>query len=274
MYNILQQILQLPKSLSYPFLERKREIPSSRDPNMRKRNVLRLCHLRVLRCRGWLLSVAPVSLRSARGKNYLCPSATPIKASTDASSRGANMRKRNVLRLCHLRVLRGKKYRFSSATPIKASTDDSSRGANMRKSNVLRLCRLRVLRCRGWLLSVAPVSLRSARGKKYRFSSATPIEASTDDSSRGVWLLTYITATRYVFTTFVSFVSFVVKKSVKIRTNSSHLCAPAAFGINIILTFSKYAGIFCVEFYNSFQAGLMVSIPRSRPDHHKERQQK
>jgi len=64
MCNILQQILAIPKSLSYLKKERKSENPSPRGANMQKRNVLRLCRLRVL-C----------------GKKYRFSSVTPIKSS-------------------------------------------------------------------------------------------------------------------------------------------------------------------------------------------------
>jgi len=112
------------------------------------------------------------------------------------------MQKRNVLRLCRLRVLRvlrGKKYRFSLATRINAATDALSslflerkrenflvRGANMQKRNMLCFYHLRVLRV--------------LRGKKYRFSLATRINAAT-----------------------------AAQKSVKIRKNPCHPCAPIAF---------------------------------------------
>jgi len=82
MCNVLHKITQTLKSLSYPFLERKSEISSVRGINMQKRNVLRLCRLRVLHCRGWLLSVAAVSLCSARGKKYRFSLATPMNTAT------------------------------------------------------------------------------------------------------------------------------------------------------------------------------------------------
>jgi len=132
MCNILQQILQLPKSLSYPFLERKSrkqelgvgiQNEQARRPTEPERS-------------GDERESAVSDPRDLVRKSLPYPQ-PPMNASTDALSypflerkseiysvRGVNMQKRNVLRLCRLRVLRvlrGKKYRFSSATPIKSS---------------------------------------------------------------------------------------------------------------------------------------------------------
>ena len=142
MYNILRQILQLPKSLSYPFLERKSE---KRELGAEIQNE-QACRPAEPERSGDERESAVSDPRNLVLKS-LHNQRPRMKASTDASVRGVNMQKRNVLRLCRLRVLRGlrgKKYRFFSAIPINAST---AARPNSAKSLTLDSCILTPVFC-------------------------------------------------------------------------------------------------------------------------------